>query len=253
MQYSILTPHHASPYLTALAFIAHDFRKWGHSIAEYADDSAYIATIKDLNARNKSKDRRTSLKVVWAREVINQPPTPANLSGDALRLEKISALLRDFLKAIAALGEKEPPSPVSRWSPKALRKNSTPPPLTPGLDLVTRYMHFLKSQTYVRNATLPETPHHNIAIADSVILEFWPHRTPNPEQVARALTEVASKPGRLVEGPDRSTATGKIKVQMWVDVGDCVGARDGGEAVEEPPPQYARDEEPPPDYAEIEG
>jgi hypothetical protein len=58
------------------------------------------------------------------------------------------------------------------------------------------------------------------------------------EQVVDALKAVASKPGRVVEGPERNLKNGTIVVQMWVDVGDCVEAESSEEAVVHPPPPY---------------
>lgn len=162
--------------------------------------------------------------------------TLAGLPCDVLRLEKISNMLRDFFKAIAVLGDRNSPKRSSRHVALVLYRKHVPFPKDLGLVLVTRFTRFLCSQHYFQNANLAGS-NSGIRSADKFELRFQPSIVPMWEQIVDARKAVASKPGRLVEGPERNLMNGMIVVQMWVDVGDFVEA-ESSEAVMHPPPPY---------------
>ena len=245
MQYMIKAVPHDHPYLTKLPFLAHNYRHWGHEVSDHTDDSNFIKEIKYQELKNKLADRRPSLMEIWVQDILTREDDYPVFSGEDLRLERVSTMLQDFFKGIAALGDAQPPGPVKWWSPKLLRRNHVPLPDNPSLDLATRYTRFLSAIRYTRNAPLPEESNQNFFVTDRTVLEFWPHGTPKWEQVVSALGVVAAKTGRWTEGPERSMVTGMIKVEMWVDVGDCIVMERSGEREQElvdPPPRYEREE-----------
>jgi hypothetical protein len=241
MIYLIQTSRHSSPYIGALAFEAHDFLTWGSSVIGYSDDSEYLVEVRYREQQAKIARKWPSLSEVWAQEEVSRNEHDLTLDGlarDVLRLEKVSNMVRDFYKAIAAFGDENPPKPVTRWDSVVLYNKHVPLPKNLGLDLVTRYVRFSDAPFHTRDASLPTGSNSAILRADKVTLTFWSFRPTKWEQLIGALMAVASKPRRCVEGPERVKGADRIKVRLWVDVVDCAEAESGEEAVamDSPPP-----------------
>ncbi|KAF2829326.1 hypothetical protein CC86DRAFT_403966 [Ophiobolus disseminans] len=254
MQYSIKAIWNEPPYITSTQFIVHNYRQWDFEVTEHQDNSLLIKELKYRERRAKLNQNRLSLLQVWAREVIRRrndtPPAPPVASLDR-SLDRTATLLQDFVKAIAVQGELHPPRPIHWYDPTLLKRNHVPLPNHPGLDLVLRYLGFLHYMRVTPNAPRSDFPggvaRPHINTADRIVLEFRAHGEPSWNQTAAALHAVAERSGQFnrgeyfVHGPENKLLTGGVRVELWVDVSDCVDGDGGGESME-PPPRYEADE-----------
>lgn len=247
MHYLIKVPGFTHPYLTILVFIAHDFRKWGHEVSVHALDSKYIIEVKFQEGKRKLAASRPSVTEMWAKQFMHQragySSTPTVLSQADTRLDRMSRMVEDFFRNIAAIGESVPMTKVHWWSPKLLRSAHTPLPKDPGLNLVVLCIRLLHSIQYTQNALVLAS---RFTVVDSVILQFRHDEKVDTAHLLHAVKQVEAVPGRLSPVWSIDQTTGMGQVQIFVDVGDCVaGVGNEGEFMEQPSPLYAPGGQPP--------
>jgi hypothetical protein len=247
MQYLIDVPGFTHPYLTTLAFIAHDFRKWGHRVSVHALDSRYIIEVRFQERKRKLATSRPSLTEMWAKQFMSQragySSIPTVLSQEDTRLDRVSRMIEDFFRNIAAIGRSVPITKIHWWSPKYLRLARTPLPDDPGLNLVVLCIRLLHSVRYTQNTLVLAS---RWTVVDSVILQFRHDQKMDTAHLKHALKQVGAVPGRLSGIWGRYETTGMEQVQMFVNVGDCVTVvGNEGESTGQPLPLYAPGEQPP--------
>ncbi|KAH3959396.1 hypothetical protein HBI56_171660 [Parastagonospora nodorum] len=247
MQYLIDVPGFTHPYLTTLAFIAHDFRKRGHRVSEHAFDSRYIIEVRFQERKRKLATSRPSMTEMWAKQFMSQragySAIPTVLSQEDTRLDRMSRMIEDFFRNIAAIGRSVPITKIRWWSPTYLRLARTPLPDDPGLNLVLLCIQLLHSVRYTQNALVLAS---RWTIVDSVILQFRHDQRMDTAHLKHALKQVGAVPGRLSGIWGRDETTGMEQVQMFVNVGDCVTVvGNEGESTGQLLPLYAPGEQPP--------
>jgi len=244
MYYLIKVPGYTRPYLTSLNFIAQDFEKWGQQVSVHEEDSEYMIEVKYREGKQKLAASRPSVTEMWAKQFMSQraghSSIPTVLSQEDTRLDRMSRMIEDFFRHIAAIGESVPATKDHWWSPKLLKLAHTPLPKEPGLNLVVLCMRLLRSIQYTQSALVLDS---RWTVVDSVVLYFRHNEKMDTAHILRAVKRVEAVPGRLSAVWSRDETTGMGEVRMSVDVGDCVAAT--GSEGEQPSPLYAAGGKPP--------
>lgn len=244
MQHVVQAPGSSRAFLTRLAFVAHDFRQWGYFVSTHPDRSPYMIEVRYQEQKHKLDKIRPNLMEVWAKEVMKQrghcSAARTVLSREDTRLERASAMIGDFIKAIALQGVSQSPARIRWHSAKCLQLKHTAWPEDPALNFVVLYMRLLQSVRYLPGAHDPDRTN---TVVDRIVLNFWPNKALKPELLGHALDQMEDVPGRWTKFLKRDETTGMMQVQMFVDISDCVVAKNG--ATEESLPLYDRREQPP--------
>jgi hypothetical protein len=250
MPYLIQHPSHPRPYFTVLEFLAQDFQRWRYNMSAYSDTLPYINDVRRREQHLSLVGSRPTLMEIWVRELYareHDPPEFGAVGQRETRNQRISDLLRNFIQAVVHIGCSQPPKRVAWWTAERLKVKNTPLPDNPGQDLAVRYVRLLQIVQHCRNASLPpEESDSGILQADKLTLKLLPNDSLKREHCFQALDRVRSRPGQMALGPEISWSTGIVKLQMWVDVSDCVVSRESGcEDLAEPLPLYESGELPP--------
>jgi len=223
------------PYHTKIAFIAHDFRKWGYTVKEYFKSAGYLEEEKERGA-DLDPMARPLLLEVWAEKVITGKTVIHNRNSEMevtdhhARLDRASKLMRDFVKALATLGEsvspevvytpaKDAPTDFVNWCyseygrVRDLPKDSS-------LNLFYRFMRLVRIVDRKAQVVLPRHLGGEFARTDEVAVTFKSDILSRATYLREALTDVASFFGQLITGPDTHRRTLRVTIRMYTNVSD---------------------------------
>jgi hypothetical protein len=243
-QHLVHAPGYSQPYLTSLAFIAHDFRQWGHVVTTHPGRSEDLTEVRYGQRNANLAKTRPYIIEVWAKEVMRRHDAhsvaPPVFSQEDKRIERLSAMAGDFIKALAGVGATEAPARIRWYSAKCLQLKHMPWPKDPALNLVVLYMRLLQSVTQHRG--IKDHTHKDLAqrstVVDDIVLQFWPNDLLKSDPLEQAVNRMPNIPGRRTELAEKDRLTGTIKLHLFVDVSDIVEEGTRIRGVEEQLPPY---------------